>query len=149
MTFQFKPAVERGGVLYELPRPISSLTLDETWDSERFKVLLVDGDTMTGTSRNGVDITLAGELSSRAGSLNRNEADMFAVLEELRSRLHVGGESEKYRFYLYHDAASETYRYLESCTTVRLETDLSQAAAFTYRVVIHAEDPVIYRGVEG
>ena len=146
MGFRFRPAVERGGVLYELPRPISSLTLQETWDSERFKVLLVDGDQWAGTSRNGVDVTLAGELSSRAGAIQRSEAEMFAVLEELRNRLHVGESAAKYRFYLYHDADTATYRYLESCTTVRLETDLSKRAVFTYRVVIHAEDPVIYGG---
>lgn len=146
MTFQFKPAIQRSGEFYELPRPVSSLTMQETWDADRFKTLLVDGDTVTGSTRNGVDITLTGELASQGGALNLSEAEMFAALEELRTRLHVGGDAEKYRLYLYHDAASATYRYLDSCTTVRLETDLSKVAAFSYRVVIHAENPQIYGG---
>jgi len=144
MTFRFKPAIERGGELYELPRPIAALTLQDAWDGERFKTLLVDGDTTVGTTRSGVDITLTGEIGSQAGTLTLSEAEMFAALEELRQQVHVGADDEKFRFYLYHDAVAETYRYFESCTASRLETDLSKPKAFTFRLVIHADDPTIY-----
>lgn len=144
MAFRFKPAIERDGELYELPRPVPTLSLQETWDGEKYKTLLVDGDTIVGSTRNGVDITVSGEILSQAGELKLTEAEMFAALEELRARVHVGDDDEKYRFYLYHDADSETYRYFQACTTVRLETDLSNLAAFTYRLVVHAEDPVLH-----
>lgn len=149
MTFRFKPAVERDGELYELPRPVTHLSIQEAWDSERFKTLLVDGDTVVGSTRNGVEITLTGEIGSQAGMLTLSETEMFAALEELRAQVHVGpDEDEKYRFYLYHDATTATYRYFQSCTTVRLETDLSNLKSFGYRLVIHAEDPVIYDALD-
>lgn len=147
MTFQFKPAVERSGTLYELPRPVSVLKLQESWDGERFKTLLVDGDTVVGSTRNGVEITLSGEIASQGDALTLTEADMFAAIEELRSQVHVGADDQKYRFYLYHDSGTSTYRFFESCTTVRLETDLSDLAAFRYQLTIHAEDPVIYDSI--
>ena len=86
MTFRFKPAVQRGDQFYELPRPVSHLSIQETWDYERFKTLLVDGDTVVGSTRNGVDITLAGEINSQAGVLTLSEADMFTAIEELRTQ---------------------------------------------------------------
>jgi hypothetical protein len=140
----FKPAVERGGEWYELPGPVTHFSLSDTWDGERFKTLLVDGDTVVGSTRNGVNLSLAGEISSPPGSALQGPSDLFAVLAELRDRLHVGSDDEKYRFYLYRDADAGTYRYFQSCTTIRLETDLSNSTAFQYRLMIHAEDPQIY-----
>jgi hypothetical protein len=71
-------------------------------------------------------------------------SEMFAALAELRSRVHVGPDDEKYRLYLYRDVLTETYRYFQSCTTVRLETDVSNPTAFAYRLVMHADDPALY-----
>jgi hypothetical protein len=73
---------------------------------------------------------------------------MFAALAELRTKLHVGLEDEKYRFFLYRNIETATYRYFQSCTTARLETDLSNSQVFRYQLVIHAEDPQIYDTLE-
>lgn len=146
--FSFRPAVERDGELYELPRPVLHFALKDTWDGERFKTLLVDGDTVVGSTRNGVDLSLTGEIGSPPDTTLLSPAEMFAALAELRTKLHVGADDAKYRFFLYHDAETETYRYFQSCTTVRLETDLSNAQVFRYQLVIHAEDPQIYDTLE-
>ena len=46
--FRFKPAVFRGSTLYELPRPVTALRIQESWEFEQLKVLLVDGDFLAG-----------------------------------------------------------------------------------------------------
>ncbi len=145
--FRFQPVIERGGEFYELPRPITRFAFSDTWDSERFKTLLVDGDTVVGPTRNGVDIHLTGEIASPPGTTLWTPAEMFAALAELRANLHVGVDDDKYRFYLYRDVEAEIYRYFQACTTSRLETDLTNAAVFQYRLVIHADDPQIYDSV--
>lgn len=144
MSFTFRPAIVRGETLYELPRPLPRLRLVDTWDSDRFKVPLRDGETRQGHSRNGVVITLSGDVLSHDGSLQLNEQSMFETLEDLRAALHVGGETERYRFYLYFDAETETYRHFRDCSTLKFEYDLSEPQRFHYELQIHAEDPTLY-----
>ena len=144
MAFTFKPAIYRDAVLYELPRPVVSVRVRDVWDFEQFKVPLADGDFVVGHSRDGVEIALEGQIGTQAGALKATEETMFAALEELRSKLSVGSPDETYLLFLYHDVASGTYRHFKKCTTVRFDYDLSDPHLFTYSVVIHAEDPVIY-----
>lgn len=51
MTFTFKPAVYQNSTLYELPRPVLSIRVVDTWDFERLKVPLADGDFLAGHSQ--------------------------------------------------------------------------------------------------
>ncbi|MFG0333627.1 MAG: hypothetical protein ACF8TS_09725 [Maioricimonas sp. JB049] len=142
--FQFKPAIWRTGTLYELPRPIRSLRIQDEWDFQRFKVPLVAGDLTVGSSREGVDIIVSGQIGSQSGELRLTEADMFTELEALRSALNQAADDDPYEFFLYHDPGDATYRSFRDCTTVRFEYDLSNQALFTYSAVIHAGDPMIY-----
>lgn len=144
MTFTFKPALYNGITLYELPRPITSIHIQDTWGFQQFKVPLGDGDTLVGHSRQGVEIALEGQIGTQAGALKISEADMFQEIEMLRSRLDVTSGGDEYEFFLYHDAPSDTYRKFRSCTTIRFDYDLSNKSLFTYSVLIHAENPTIY-----
>ncbi len=139
MTFRCRPAIARGTDIFDLPRPVPSLRVQESWHSERFKVPLRDGDTLLGHSRNGVDITLQGQVASQAGALKLDEASMFETLEALRAALHVSADDAKYWFILYHDEATARFRHYRGCSTVRFEYDLSDEHLFTYSAVIHAE----------
>lgn len=142
--FVFKPSLWRDGLLYELPRPITSLRIQDAWDYARFKVPLRNGDAIAGPSRNGVDVALEGQCGSRSGALTLDEAAMFAALEELRARLHVNDSSAAFEFFLYHDPATSTYRSLRNCLATRFEYDLSDPHLFTYSLVIHAADATIH-----
>ncbi|QDU41031.1 hypothetical protein Mal4_53960 [Maioricimonas rarisocia] len=142
--FHFKPAIWRDDTLYELPRPIRSLRIQDEWDFQRFKVPLVDGDLTVGSSRDGVDIIVSGQIGSQSGELRLTEADMFSELEALRTALDRSAGDAPYHFFLYHDPGAETYRSFRECTTVRFEYDLSKQALFAYSAVIHAGDPTIY-----
>lgn len=144
MAFIFQPAISLDGERFELPRPVTKLVIDDEWDFQRFKVPLKAGDQLAGFSRQGVEIVLAGQLGTQAGELTASEEEMFAVLEELRSALHVGDESQKYSFYLYYDESTETFRRFQNCSTVRFTYDLSDVHLFGYSLVIHADDPVLY-----
>ena len=144
--FVFKPAIYRDGQLFELPRPISSIRIHDSWDYAKFKVPLLDGDGTAGHSHNGVDIAIEGRLASQAGQLKLDEAAMFSVVEDLRSRLTRSADDPPFQLFLYHDPATSTYRAFRQCSTVRFEYDLSDPHLFNYAVVIHAADPVIYTG---
>ena len=111
MTFTFKPALYTGSTFYELPRPITTLRIQDSWDFEQFKVPLADGDTLVGHSRQGIDMSVAGQLGTQAGGLKISEADMFQELEELRSYLDVTSGGDQYEFFLYHDTTTATYRH--------------------------------------
>lgn len=142
--FLFKPALWRNGLLYELPRPITSLRIQDSWDYAKFKVPLRDGDFAAGPSRNGVDIALEGQIGSQGGALTLDEAAMFLTLEMLRERLHVDDPADSYEFFLYHDPASGTYRSFRHCLTTRFEYDLTDPRLFTYSLVVHAADAALY-----
>jgi hypothetical protein len=147
--FTFKPAIWRNDTLYELPRPIVAVRVQDTWDFEQFKVLLRDGVDVAGRSQNGVDISIEGQIGTQAGALQADEAAMFAALESLRSALGVSSPEATYELFLYHDSGTSTYRSFRACTTVRFEYDLSDKALFTYAVVVHAADPVIHAEAPG
>jgi hypothetical protein len=142
--FRFKPAVWKDSTLYELPRPVTSVRIQDSWDFARFKVPLAAGDTVAGRSANGVDIALEGEIGSQGGIVTAGEQSMFAAIEALRSALAADQPDQMYELFVYHDAASATYRSFRGCTTVRFECDLSTSQLFTYSALIHASDPVIY-----
>jgi hypothetical protein len=144
MGFLFKPAIYKNSILYELPRPVTRLRIQDSWDFTRYKIPLVDGDYQVGHSLQGVDISLKGQVGSQSGNLKLTEQEMFEAVELLRSNLDVSSEGEKYDLFLYHDSVSFTYRQLKSCSTVRFEYDLSDKNLFVYSAIIHATDPVIY-----
>lgn len=144
MAFTFRPAVCRDSVLYELPRPIVSLRVFDAWDCEQFKVPLLDGDATVGHSQLGVDIAIEGRVASQAGTLKTTEEAMFAELEALRGHLAVSSDNGKFLLFLYHDAASETYRHFKSCSALRFDYDLSDKNLFSYSILVHADDPVLY-----
>ena len=144
MSFHFRPAIARGAELFDLPRPVPTLRVQESWHSEKFKVPLRDGDTLLGHSRNGVDITVQGQVGSQAGDLTLSEEAMLAALEALRAALHVSPTQDRYHFYVYYDSDTNTYRHFRNCSTTRFEWDLSDSHLFTYSATIHAEDPVLY-----
>ncbi|MBW3542805.1 MAG: hypothetical protein KY476_21290, partial [Planctomycetes bacterium] len=145
----FKPAIYNGSVLYELPRPVTALRLRDVWDFERFKVPLAAGDSLVGHSLCGVDVAVEGQILSHAASLTLTEQAMFEALEGLRAMFDLPTTGVKYTFFLYHDAATTTYRKLKNCSTLRFEYDLSDKRRFTWKAEIHSEDPVIYKTAPG
>ena len=149
MTFVFSPAIYRDATLWELPRPVSSMRIQESWDFERFKVPLADGDSHVGHSKQGVDISIEGQFGSQDGVTKLSEAEMFAVLESLRTKLDISADSEKFEFFLYYDISSGTYRKFRECSTVRLEYDLSSPHLFAYSAIVHADDPTIFSTAPG
>lgn len=149
MTFTFKPAIYKNSSLYELPRPVPVVRVRDAWEASRFKVPLGDGDTLVGHSRQGVDISVEGQIGSQSGTLKTSEGEMLQESETLRGTLDVTSGLEKFEFFLYHDVASATYRKFKSCSTVQFEIDLSDQNLFTYSLVIHAEDPVLYTTAPG
>jgi hypothetical protein len=139
----FMPAIWKDDVLTELPRPVTGLRLLDSWDFEKFKTPLADGDHLAGHSRNGVDVQIEGQVGTLEGDIQADEAAMLQAIADLRSTLDVDGASGRYSLVLYHDPATGLYRLLQKCSTVRFESDLSNKSLFTYSVVVHASDPVL------
>lgn len=143
MAFIFKPSIFRDGTLYELPRPIPVVRVQDHWDYSQLKVPLAEGDLLVGHSQQGAEITLEGQVGTQGGAVQVSEAEMFATLQTLRAAVNVGAGGGKYELFLYHDAATESYRKFRGCSTVRFEFDISNPHLFTYHLAVHAEDPTI------
>ena len=142
--FLFNPAIWRNGVLYELPRPVVAVRIQDAWNFEKLKVPLSNGDIYTGHSQLGVDLSVEGKVGTASGTIQATEEKMFLTLESLRAALQVDPTHAPYDFFLYLDNSTKTYRSFRRCTTVRFEYDVSDPHLFTYRIVIHAADPKIW-----
>ncbi|MEM7810390.1 MAG: hypothetical protein AAF532_02790 [Planctomycetota bacterium] len=143
MSFVFRPAIYDGSALYELPRPVTRLRVQDSWDSADFKVPLRDGDFRAGLSRDGIEISVEGQVATQAGVLLADEGAMFSAVAELRERLDTQGDG-RFEFFIYHDTTSSTFRKFKSCSAGRTEADLSSARLFSYSLLIHAEDSRLY-----
>lgn len=143
MAFSFKPAIGRGTSVFELPRPVPVLRIQDSWDGESYKVPLLDGEERVGISRQGPRIILEGQFGSASGSLTVNEEEMFTKWLELRTQSDAG--TSPFEFFIYFDSGSGVYRKLKDCSTLRLECDLSRMQLFEYSMVIQADDPTIYQ----
>ncbi|RLS52603.1 MAG: hypothetical protein DWH91_16270 [Planctomycetota bacterium] len=141
--FMFRPSIVRSGTVYELPRPITSLRVQDAFDFAKWKVPLVTGDLMVGHTASGVDIALEGQIASQAGQLRLTEEQMFLTLEQLRQTVQSTTPEDRYRLFLYYDPASATYRSFAECATVRFEYDLTHKSLFTYTLTVHASRPSI------
>ena len=144
MAFVFQPSLYRGGVLYPLPRPIPVVRVREEWDFLTTKVPLAEGDVLYGHSRKGAEIVIEGQTGAQDGTITVGEEEMFGQLELLHQAVHVSTTQAKFEFLLYCDAVTEVYRKFKGCSTKSFEYDLSDSALFSYRLVLHAEDPEIY-----
>lgn len=142
----FGPTLIRDSGTYELPRPILAFNLRDAWDFESFKVPFRDGESLTGHSRNAVDITIDGQIGSQSGQLRLDEQAMFETLEDLRAALHVSGPEQTFLLSLYQDQDG-FHRYFSNCTTVRLDSDLSNKHLFNFSIQIRAADPTIHHGL--
>ena len=143
---EFRPAIARPASLIEFPRPILTLRVLDSWDFETMKVPLRDGDQIKGHSRDGVAISLEGQIGSHSGALKLSEPEMLATLDTIRDAVDVSQNSGQYSLILYEEPQSSQYRYFQSCTTSRFEFDLSVQNLYTYAVTIHASDPEFYSG---
>jgi hypothetical protein len=137
----WRPAWLRDGTLYQFPRPIPQVRIHETWDAARFKVPLTDGDALSGGSRNGVDITLVGQIVVEDAA---DPPALLTALSELRDALHVTGDDDKAWLFLYHDAEAEVYRHFRGCSTVRFHYELVDGLTIAYEALLHAEDATLY-----
>ncbi|HVJ84976.1 MAG TPA: hypothetical protein VM452_04980 [Caulifigura sp.] len=142
----FEPAIWKGGSLWQLPRPVAAIRLADSWDFEKYKTPLADGDLVTGHSRNGLDVQLEGQIGHVAGSLRIDENAMLLAMLNLRTRLDVDNAAGRFRLVLYRNTSTGQSRYFEKCSTVRFESDLSDPRLISYSVLIHASSPELQTG---
>jgi hypothetical protein len=141
--FSFRPSIVRPTSVFELPQPVTSVRVQDSFDFAKLKAPQVTGDLLVGHSSSGVDIAIEGQIGSHAGDLRLTEEQMFLTLETLRQAIHSTSPEDRYRLFLYFDPATATYRSFRDCATVRFEYDLSRKQLFTYTLVVHASRPTI------
>lgn len=142
---QFAPALLHGEAVIDFPRPIVVCRLHDSWDFLKLKVPRQDGDQLAGPSRDGVEITLEGQIGTHSGELKLSEETMLATIETLRTALHSADDSG-YVLALYR-TGDAGYRYFRRCLTSRFDVDFSNQRIYAYAVSIHAADPVLYDGL--
>jgi hypothetical protein len=141
--FSFRPSIVRTTSQFELPQPVTSVRVQDSFDFAKLKAPHISGDLLVGHSSSGVDISIEGQIGSQAGNLRLTEEQMFLTLESLRQAVHSSDPDDRYRLFLYFDPATATYRSFRDCLTVRFEYDLSRKQLFTYSLVVHASRPAI------
>jgi len=142
---QFAPTLLRGEDTIEFPRPIIVCRVHDSWDFLKLKVPRQDGDQLAGPSRDGVDITIEGQVGSHSGELKLSEERMLEALETLRGSLDAD-DDQGYVLALYR-RDDGSYRYFQRCLTSRFDVDLSSQRIYSYSVSIHAGDPIWYDGL--
>ncbi|TWT35052.1 hypothetical protein KOR42_52680 [Thalassoglobus neptunius] len=145
--FTFYPAVHRSGTLTELPRPVVNFRVLDSWDYQKLKVPLQDGEHVQGHSRDGTMINIEGQIGMHSGQPRLSESDMLASLDETRNVLDVNAESGSFRFILFRNQSNGTYRYFEECCATRFEFDLSNHSLYTYSVSIYAANPLLHESL--
>ena len=143
--FTFHPFICRDGVLTELPRPILTCRLHDTWDFQKYKVPMLDGEIVTGCSQDGVEIRIEGQIGTLSGTPQLSEQAMFAAVESLRSAAQPLPNSDCFLLALF-QTDNGNHRYFRNCTAHRLDIDFSDKHIFSYSLAIHAADPVIHLG---
>ena len=147
LNFVFAPALVFGTRLVPLPRPITQIRIQDTWDAARFKVPHRDGSLWAGRSRDGVEISIRGQLGRDADGVLLSERAMFEAIESVRHELHLSDPDAEYGLALFVDATGgDVVRGFRGCSTVKLETDLSDRAIYGYTLLIHASDPTLITG---
>ena len=141
--FSFRPSIVRTNSVFELPQPVTSVRVQDSFDFAKLKAPQMTGDMLIGHTSSGVDISIEGQIASHAGVLRLSEEQMFLTLEALRQAVHSISPDDRFRLFLYFDPATATYRSFRECATVRFEYDLSRKQLFTYTLVVHASRPTI------
>ena len=139
----WKPAIYDGSSLIELPRPISSLVSNLSWDWRRSKVPLKDGITGDGPSQGGRDIEVQATvaINGDSGPLI-TEIAMYDRLIEIEDAMDVNG-TDRLEFFIYHNASSAVYRKFTPCLPVDFSWEVGDqtTGVFRYTLKLHAEDP--------
>lgn len=139
----WKPAIYDGSNLVELPRPISSLVSNLSWDWRKSKVPLKDGLTGDGPSKNGRDIEVQATVAIDGSSSPLiTEIAMYDRLVAIENAMEVNG-TDRLEFFIYHDTTSGVYRKFSSCLPVDFSWEIGDqtVSVFRYTLKIHAEDP--------
>ncbi len=139
--FLFRPSIVRPAAIFELPRPVTSVRIQDSFDYSKLKAPRTTGDMIVGHTSSGVDVAIEGQFGSHAGTPQLSEEQMFLTLESLREAVRSTTPEERYRLFLYFDPETSTYRSFQECVTVRFEYDLSKPRLFTYSLVVHASRP--------
>lgn len=150
---KWKPAIYKGSTLYELPRPVPALTIKDGWDMREAKVPLSDRTFVNGVSKNGVTIVVGGliAINGETGVQLCAETDRLAAYVEMRSALDVSDDTERFEFFVCHDAGTSYYKKFKSCVCKELTVDLGDESRtdWPYTLTILAEDPVLYSTAPG
>ena len=139
-----KIAIIKGGVLSELPRPISSFRILERWDSKTLKVPLLTGDIQTGVSRNGIDLVIDGEYGIKNDIVFVGEQQMHAEYQAIRNLVDTNADDADLEVLVSHLETLTSGYLFKRCRVAKFETDFSNPHIYEYQLVLHAGDPVMY-----
>ena len=101
--FSFRPSIVRLDSAFELPQPVTSVRVQDSFDFAKLKAPQVAGDFLVGHTSSGVDIAIEGQIGTHSGDLRLTEEQMFFTLESLRQAVHSSSPNDRYRLFLYFD----------------------------------------------
>ncbi|MFO1091826.1 MAG: hypothetical protein U0992_00735 [Planctomycetaceae bacterium] len=133
--------------LYELPRPVTVVRWQDSWDFAcrcRWR-----RDLITGRLANGVDIALEGEIGTRGGALAGDEAGMFAAVQALRAALVGVDAGPGLPVFCITTQRARRIGRSSGARPCGSSATCRRPQLFSYSAAIHAADPAIYTSAPG
>ncbi|GIX05583.1 MAG: hypothetical protein KatS3mg114_1452 [Planctomycetaceae bacterium] len=138
-VWPWQPWWWKDGLWYPFPTPIPRIRLIDTWDAEAFKIPLQSGELLLGSSRNGVQVWLWGQIASPRGEPH----ELLEAWNGLREALHLSHDQAPGWLFLLRDEAQQQYVALRDCRPLRLQAAFADRVTLNYELLIHADVPTL------
>lgn len=150
----YRWGIYKSGVFYDFMSPVRQIRISDEYDEDRKKSVMVEGEQISGCSRNAVTITLSGSNQiSTDGTTDTKVCTFqtqFSAYTQFRAACHTTN-ADKYELFIIYDAASSYYRKFKrvSCKSFSCDMGDDNRIELPYNVVFTAEDPTIYTTAPG
>jgi hypothetical protein len=148
-----KWGIYKSGTFYPFPAPLETFTIEDSYDIDRKKAILVEGEQLAGQSRNAVRVQVSGksQISASTDLAVCTERTQLELYTAFRSNMHVTGTDKFELFMIYSDTAPAYYRKFKNCCpdSARVTFGDDSRLEYPYSLSFMCEDPVIYSSSPG
>lgn len=145
--------IYKNGTFYQFPEPLKTFRIEDSWDIDEQKAVLVDGEQYTGVSRNGVRVTVSGCTQISDGSdaecAPRNQ---FLAYLDFRNAMDVSN-GDKFELFMHYQTqvSVQFYRKFKNCVPVEASVMFGDdnRVELPYSFSFKCEDPTVYSTAGG
>lgn len=153
MSHQDQWGIHKNGTFYPFPEPLKTYRIEDSWDIDEQKAVLVDGEQFTGVSRNSVRVTISGcvQIADGADAVCTARNQLLEYLD-FRNAIDVSND-DKFEVFLHYQTqtATQFYRKLKRCVPVECSVMFGDdnKEEYPYSLSFKCEDPTVYSTAGG